>query len=453
LGRDPPLEYADLAAIGTVADVAPLQGFNRALVKEGLRRLRDSANLGLKVLAAEHCKEFSASEIAFRIAPRINAASRLGQAEVALQLLTTQDLLQARPLAEYLTQLNVRRQRIEEEMLERIWPTIDPTHPALVIHDTQGHPGVMGIVASRVLERYYKPVFIIADGKGSVRSTPGISAVGALQSARAYLKRFGGHAQAAGFAIQEEQIPAFAEAIHRYAAQFPVPEPELVLDGWLDGEDLDELHRALQLLEPLGEGNPEPLFYTQGRPEYVRTMGEGRHLSFRLNGVRVVKWRDNGEFLPDTLELAAGLVVNEWNGERSVELRAQAYRPSPATLPMGWVMPVPFSEAVRQAVAQAAKVYVHPEGAAWFTDRGAQVVKPEEACYWFSLPPVPIRPPRVKIALSEKALRDLEASSDPLVRALGRRVVAAYRLGLAVQLGESLERYWQALQAYPSEVR
>ncbi|GIW27218.1 MAG: single-stranded-DNA-specific exonuclease RecJ [Meiothermus sp.] len=453
LGRDPPLEYADLAAIGTVADVAPLQGFNRALVKEGLRRLRDSANLGLKVLAAEHCREFSASEIAFRIAPRINAASRLGQAEVALQLLTTQDLLQARPLAEYLTQLNVRRQRIEEEMLGRIWPTIDPTHPALIIHDTQGHPGVMGIVASRVLERYYKPVFIIADGKGSVRSTPGISAVGALQSARAYLKRFGGHAQAAGFAIQEEQIPAFTEAIHRYAAQFPVPEPELVLDGWLDGEDLDELHRALQLLEPLGEGNPEPLFYTQGRPEYVRTMGEGRHLSFRLNGVRVVKWRDNGEFLPDTLELAAGLVVNEWNGERSVELRAQAYRPSPATLPMGWVMPVPFSEAVRQAVAQAAKVYVHPEGAAWFTDRGAQVVKPEEACYWFSLPPVPIRPPRVKIALSEKALRDLEASSDPLVRALGRRVVAAYRLGLAVQLGESLERYWQALQAYPSEVR
>lgn len=452
LGRDPPLEYADLAAIGTVADVAPLQGFNRALVQEGLRRLRDSAHLGLKVLAAEHCKEFSSTEIAFRIAPRINAASRLGQAEVALQLLTTQDLLRARPLAEHLTQLNVRRQRIEEEMLERIWPTIDPTHPALVIHDTQGHPGVMGIVASRVLERYYKPVFIIAEGKGSVRSTPGISAVGALQSARAYLKRFGGHAQAAGFAIEEAQIPAFTEAIHRYAAQFPAPEPELVLDGWLDGEDLDELHRALQLLEPLGEGNPEPLFYTQGRPEYVRTMGEGRHLSFRLNGVRAIKWRDNGELLPDTLELAAGLVVNEWNGERNVELRAQAYRPLPATPPQGWAVPVPFSLAVRQAVAQAAKVYVHPEGAGWFTERGAQVVKPEDATYWFSLPTAPAYPPKVQIALSEKALAQLE-SPDPLVRALGQRVAAAYRLGLVAQLGESLERYWQALQAYTSEAR
>ncbi|ADD27625.1 single-stranded-DNA-specific exonuclease RecJ [Meiothermus ruber] len=445
LGRDPPLEYADLAAIGTVADVAPLQGFNRALVQEGLRRLRDSANLGLKVLAAEHCQEFSASEIAFRIAPRINAASRLGQAGIALELLTTQDVLQAGVLAERLTQLNVQRQRIEEAMLERIWPTLDPTHPALVIHDAEGHPGVMGIVASRVLERYYKPVFIIAEGKGSVRSTPGISAVGALQSARAYLERFGGHAQAAGFAIRESQIPAFTEAIHRYAAQFPVPEPEIVLDGWLDGEDLDELHRALQLLEPLGEGNPEPLFYTQGRPEYVRTMGEGKHLSFRLNGVRVVKWRDNGERLPEALELAAGLALNRWNGEQSIELRAQAYRPLTAAPPSGWAIPLPLAEAVRQAIAQAARVYVHPEGAGWFIERGALVVKPEEAEYWFSLPTQPAHPRRVYIALSEKALRALEAAPDPLVQALGRRVATAYRLGLAAQLAESLERYWQAL--------
>lgn len=448
LGKDPPLEYADLAAIGTVADVAPLQGFNRALVKEGLSRLRDSTNLGLKVLAAEHCREFSATEVAFRIAPRINAASRLGQAEVALELLTTQDLLQAHPLAEHLTRLNQQRQRIEEDMLQRIWPSIDPTQPALVIHDAEGHPGVMGIVASRVLERYYKPVFIIADGKGSVRSTPGISAVGALQAARPFLKRFGGHAQAAGFAIQEEQIPAFTEAIHRYAAQFPAPVPEIVLDGWLDGEDLAELHQALKLLEPLGEGNPEPLFYTQGRPEYVRTMGEGRHLSFRLNGIRVIKWRDNGESLPEYIELAAGLVLSEWNGEQNVELRAQAYRPLPAAPETGWAIPVPFAQAVRQAVAQAARVYVHPEGADWFISRGAAVVKPEQACYWFSLPPEPAYPQKVNIALSEKALAGLEASPDPLVRSLGKRVATAYRLGLTHQLGEGLERYWQALAGH-----
>ncbi|MCX7601272.1 MAG: DHH family phosphoesterase [Meiothermus sp.] len=443
LGHPPPLEYADLAAIGTVADVAPLKGFNRALVQEGLRRLRGSAHLGLKVLAAEHCREFSAGEIAFRLAPRINAASRLGQAEVALQLLTTQDLLQARPLAEHLSRLNQQRQRIEEEMLERIWPTIDPSQPALVIHDAQGHPGVMGIVASRVLERFYKPVFIIAEGKGSVRSTPGISAVGALRHAAPYLQRFGGHAQAAGFAIAEAKIPAFAEAVRAYAAQFPAPEPELLLDGWLDGEDLEALHGALKLLEPLGEGNPEPLFFLRGRPEQVRALSEGKHLSFWLGGVRVIKWRDNGGHLPDELELAAGLVQSEWNGERSLELRAAAYRPARPVA--AWATPVPFREAVHRAVAEGARVYVHAEGADWFRSRGALVVSPEEAAYWFSLPQTPVRPHRVQIALSEKALSRLEESPDPLVRALGRRVAAAYRLGLAAQLGESLERYWEAL--------
>jgi single-stranded-DNA-specific exonuclease len=456
LGQDPPLEYADLAAIGTVADVAPLQGFNRALVQEGLRRLRDSAHLGLNVLAAEHCKAFSASEIAFRIAPRINAASRLGQAEVALQLLTTQDLLQARPLAEHLTQLNAQRQRIEEEMLQRIWPTIDASSPALVIHDSEGHPGVMGIVASRVLEHYYKPVFIIADGKGSVRSTPGISAVGALRYAAPFLKRFGGHAQAAGFAIREEEIAAFTGAVQQYAGQFPAPLPEITLDGWLDGEDLEELYRALQLLEPLGEGNPEPLFFLQGRPEHVRVLSEGRHLSFRLNGIKVIRWRDSGENLPEALDLAAGLVLSEWNGERTIELRAAAYRPT-ALVPSPsadhqaevWAIPRPFRQAVQQAVAQGARVYVHPEGADWFVSRGAVVVKPEEADYWFSLPIAPAQPDKVQIALSEKALCSLESSPDALVRALGRRVAVAYRLGLAPQLGESLKRYWQAVALLP----
>ena len=173
-------------------------------------------------------------------------------------------------------------------------------------------------------------------------------------------------------------------------------------------------------------------------------MGEGKHLSFRLNGIRVIKWRDNGESLPEHIELAAGLVLSEWNGEQNVELRAQAYRPLP-TPKAGWAIPVPFAQAVRQAVAQAARVYVHPEGADWFTSRGAAVVKPEEASYWFSLPPVPAHPEQVYIALSEKALAALEASSDSLARALGKRVATAYRLGLAQQLAEDLERYWQAL--------
>jgi single-stranded-DNA-specific exonuclease len=446
LGKDPPLEYADLAAIGTVADVAPLQGFNRALVKEGLRRLRDSAHLGLKVLAAEHCREFSASEIAFRIAPRINAASRLGQAEVALQLLATGDLLQARPLADFLSQLNAKRQRVEEEMLSRIWPSLDPNAPALVIHDPEGHPGVMGIVASRVLERFYKPVFIIAQGKGSVRSTPGISAVGALRLAAGHLKRFGGHAAAAGFAIEEREIPAFTEVIQGYAAAHPVPVPEILLDGALEAEDPAELYAALRHLEPFGEGNPEPLFYLRGRAEAVRLMGEGKHLSFRINGLRAVKWKDNGENLPSgPIELAAGLVLNEWQGEQNIELRASVYQAAQQGSSESWLVPMPFRETLREAVAKRARVYVSPDGAEWFINQGVQVVRPEEADYWFSLPPEPVRAERVKLALSEKGLGLLEAHPDPLKAELGRSIVRAYRSANAAQLAEHLGRYWQAL--------
>lgn len=444
LGKEPPLEYADLAAIGTVADVAPLQGFNRALVKEGLRQLRNSAHIGLKALAFEHCKDYTSTEIAFRIAPRINAASRLGQAEIALQMLCTDDPLQARPLGEFLSRLNVQRQRIEEEMLERVLPTLNPADPALVIHDANGHPGVMGIVASRVLERFYKPVFIMADGKGSVRSTPGISAVGGLRFAAEHLKRFGGHAQAAGFAIKESEIPAFTQAIHRYVAQFPVPEPEILLDGWLDGENLDDLHAALQLLEPMGEGNPEPLFYAQGKPEFIRTLSEGKHLSFRLNGTKVIKWRDNGQNLPPQLDLAAALVLNEWNGQRTVELRGAVYRPVSDELSQSWLEVVPFAPALKEVQVSRLPVYVNPEATDWFTSRGIEAVRPEKAAFWFSLPPYAAETAGVKVALSEKALAALEANPDPVLGRLGSRIASAYRAGRSRLLQENLAHWWEA---------
>lgn len=444
LGKPAPVEYADLACIGTIADVAPLRGFNRALVRRGLEQLRDTQHLGLKALAADHCKSYTASEVAFRIAPRINAASRLGRAELALELLTTADPLQARPLADALSQLNARRQRIEEEMLERIWPTLDPSAPALVIEDGDGHPGVMGIVASRVLEAFYKPVFIIADGKGSVRSTPGISAVGALRAAADHLKRYGGHAQAAGFAIAKDKVPAFREAICAYAAQFPPPQPVIHLDGALEGEDLEALYAALQLLEPYGEGNPEPLFFLSGKPEGVRTMGEGgKHLSFRLGGLRVVKWKDNGENLPPgPIDVAACLTHNDWNGSRSLELRALAYRA--ANQARGWLEPLPFKAALQEVLQSKAPVYVGSEGAKWFAEQGVEVVSPEAAAYWFALPEQPVRAEGVRLALSEKALAALRAKAEAQrLEGLAQQLVFAYQSGQSQLLAETLAVWWE----------
>lgn len=433
LGLEAPLEFADLAAIGTIADVAPLLGFNRALVKEGLRQLRHSAHLGLRELATQHCKEYSSVEVAFRIAPRINASSRLGQAELALEMLTTDDPLSVKTLSEALNTLNARRQKIEEDMLRRVLPTLDHTAPAYVIHDPEGNAGVMGIVASRVLERFYKPVFIIAEGKGSVRSTPGISAVGALRATAELLKRFGGHAQAAGFAIAEENIPAFREAIYGYVAQHPEPVPEVYLDGSLTGEDFAELYEALQFLEPLGQENPEPLFYLRGKPEKVATMGEGRHLRFYLDGVKVVRWKDSGEHLPQAeVELAASLTLNEWHGERALELRALTYRapqqgeagPDDA----GWAKPVPFQNTLNEVLESKTPVYVAPEGVAWFEARGVPVVAPEVAEVWFSLPQAAVTPRSgsVRVALSDKALAGL---APPVGKTQFRKVVVAWERG------------------------
>ncbi|AEB11612.1 single-stranded-DNA-specific exonuclease RecJ [Marinithermus hydrothermalis] len=439
LDKPPPTVYADLAAIGTIADVAPLLGINRALVRAGLEQLRETRHAGLAALAREHCKEYSATEIAFRIAPRINAAGRLGEAETALEALTTPDPTRAQALAERLNELNRERQRVEEAMLERLLPNLDPAAPAYVIHDPEGHPGVMGIVASRILERFYKPVFIIAQGKGSVRSTPGISAVGALRAAAAHLERFGGHTQAAGFAIAEEKIPAFRNAILEYVAAHPPPVPEVLLDGALEGEDLEEVYRALLFLEPFGEGNPEPTFYFRGVPQEVRLMGEGRHVSFRLGGVRVVKWRDDGEALLDVeeVEVAASLTLNEWNGTRKLELIAAAYR-RPEGLEAGVRDDAPrlrvtrasLREALAQVVRERLPSYAVGKGRDFLEARGVPVVAPQEARVWFALPPTPVGGVEVRLALSDRALASL---TNPTITRQGLRAAfQALRAGRAV---------------------
>ena len=183
LGLDAPLEYADIASIGIIADVAPLMGENRALVVAGLSRMADSNWVGLRAAIAQSRLNGAptAKDVAFVIAPRLNAAGRLGEADVGLELLMTASERRARELAVYLDARNNERRKIQDEMLKIALEKVDPDAPALVLDDPNWHPGVMGIVASHLLEKFYKPVYIIAKGKGSVRSTPGISAVQGLR--------------------------------------------------------------------------------------------------------------------------------------------------------------------------------------------------------------------------------------------------------------------------------
>ncbi|MDM7325150.1 MAG: DHHA1 domain-containing protein, partial [Thermus sp.] len=355
LGLPPPLEYTPLAAVGTIADVAPLWGWNRALVQEGLERLKDSKSLpGLRLLAERVGYTGKAAEVAWRIAPRINAASRLGEAEKALRLLLTEDEDEARGLVEELNRLNARRQDIEEEMLKRLWPQVDPEAKAIVLLDDKGHPGVMGIVASRILEATLRPVFIVAQGKGTVRSLPPISAVEALRSAEDLLLRYGGHREAAGFALEGSRFPEFRRRIEAFAARFPDPVREVPLIGLLPPPSLlPELHGALRALEPFGEGNPEPLFLLQGSPEEARSMGEGKHLAFRLDGIRVVAWRmgKQADSLPPELEAAVLLLENRWNGAVTYEAQSVDLR-APGEL-FGGIEPFAFPVSLEEALARA----------------------------------------------------------------------------------------------------
>ncbi|WP_041433767.1 DHH family phosphoesterase [Thermus sp. CCB_US3_UF1] len=454
LGLPPPLEYADLAAVGTIADVAPLWGWNRALVREGLARIPTSPWVGLRLLAQAVGYTGKAVEVAFRIAPRINAASRLGEAEKALRLLLTDSEAEAQALVEELSRLNARRQAIEEAMLKRLLPQADPEAKAIVLLDEEGHPGVMGIVASRILEATLRPVFLVAQGKGTVRSLSPVSAVEALRNAEDLLLRYGGHREAAGFALDEALFPAFRRRIEAFAARFPDPVLEVPLLGLFPPpSQLPEVYGALQALEPFGAGNPEPLFLLAGPPEEVRTLGEGKHLAFRLEGVRVVAWRMGERPLPQEVEAAVLLTENRWNGTVSYEAQAQDFR-EPGEL-LGGVEPFAFPLPLGEALARARLgegVYVpedNPEGLAYAQRAGFRLLPPEEASLWLGLPPSPVRVARVGVALGPaarerlRALPPLYTPEERLKALLRRRLLFAYERGHAGIFSEALWAYWE----------
>ena len=336
LGLEPPAEYSDLASIGTIADVAPLMGENRALIQEGLVRLADSKWPGLRATLARTLasRAPTARDVAFVLAPRLNAAGRLGEAELGLELLTTASERRAKELAAYLDARNGDRRKLQDAMFQDALERADPDAPALVLEHPDWHPGVMGIVASKLLERFHKPVFIIAKGKGSVRSTPGISAVEGLHHAQDHLERFGGHSQAAGFGIREENVSSFRESIFGYVKGFPTPRPLVLADALLTSSDIDaDLYGAVGTLEPYGQGHPAPLFALTDTLEHARAVGkEGAHLQLRVAGVKGVSWGRGHEArnlnVGSSVNAAVSIRENEWQGKKNLEFLAEALRPA-----------------------------------------------------------------------------------------------------------------------------
>jgi len=452
LGLEPPFDYADLAAIGTIADVAPVLGENRALVKEGLRRIPESRWPGVRAMVRQSrlSGDVSPRDVAFVIGPRLNAAGRLGEADKGLELLTTASERRASELAAYLDARNADRRRIQDEMLAHAESKVDPGAPALVLEDPAWHPGVMGIVASKLLERHYKPVFIAAAGKGSVRSTPSVSAVDALRAAAAHLTRFGGHRQAAGFAIDMSRFEGFRADVLDYVAGFEPDVPTVVADAVIAAAEVDDgLFRAIRDLEPFGEGHGSPLFAVAGRLEQARAAGAtGSTLQLRVGGVRGVAWRLGGLAgrLPvgGEVHVAATIRESEWRNERRLELMAEAVRPSG---PLGLAPDARGEHSARAArlVARAPRPGVPT--AAGTPPRGRLVAGPL---------PDPVAALEELVAAGEPFTLDLsdtdlariedEALSYPTVHEL-RRGLVAFRRGLQHGIPEpKLSRLTAALR-------
>jgi single-stranded-DNA-specific exonuclease len=331
LGLEAPLAFADLATIGTVADVAPLVGANRALVREGLARLADSVWPGVRALVTLNKLRgaVSAHHVAFVLAPRLNAAGRLGRAGDALELLTTASEDRARVLATVLDAHNGERRATQDRMLSEALELVDVAAPAIVLRHGAWHPGVMGIVASQVLERHYRPVYVVAQGKGSVRSTPGISAVEGLRAARQWLTRWGGHAAAAGFALDEAHFEPFRDAIYEFVASHDPPARRVTADLLLRPDQVTkDLFADLSRLEPYGQGFDTPLFAIHGPLSHARAVGNGgSHLQLTVGGVRGVSWGRGHEATRwaagAAVTAVASLTESTYRDVTTIELRAQ----------------------------------------------------------------------------------------------------------------------------------
>ena len=336
-------QSCDLAAIGTVADVMPMTGENRLLVQAGLQDLNPARRLGLQQLirsAGREAKGVNAVSVGYTLAPRINASGRMGRARVALELLLSRDADRAAALAEELCSLNRERQGIESEIFAQCTQQLEdnPQSGVIVLADQSWHQGVVGIVASRLAEKYACPTFMICldqgVGKGSCRSWGGVNLFQLLQQSAHLLENFGGHALAAGFTVKEENIPALAEALRAQVNLLSRGQElpsVLEVDAVVTPEVLTLSDvESLDLLEPCGTGNPRPVLVLRGAQVQATTqVGRGRHLKMRLEAkgqtLEAIFFSTDGAALgvhPGCrVDVAFYPHVNEFRGTRCVQLQ------------------------------------------------------------------------------------------------------------------------------------
>ena len=342
----------DLVALGTVADLAPLLGENRALVRRGLAQLNQPSRPGVEALLADanlRRGEVDATAIGFRLGPRLNAAGRIDSAMLAYRLLTSRDPLETRVLAEELGKLNERRQQLTEQTVAEAEALVlaDPAQgrdaPLFLAASANFSPGIVGLAASRLTEAYYRPSVVVELGeeesRGSCRSIPEFNITAALDQCQELLIRHGGHAAAAGFTVATHELGALRARLAAIAAEQLAGvelRPALPIDTELLLEEVDWATLALLgELEPCGVGNPRPVLVSRDVEVRDRRAigGAQKHLKLVLRDGRGVAWDAiffrHGhllEHVPGRVDVAYTLDVNEWNGSKRLQLQIQDLR-------------------------------------------------------------------------------------------------------------------------------
>ncbi|MGQ9570566.1 MAG: single-stranded-DNA-specific exonuclease RecJ [Thermodesulfovibrionales bacterium] len=343
-------DYLDLVTVGTIADAVPLTGENRIIVKEGLKLIGNGTRPGLislKMIAGIHEKEVKSNLLLFTIIPRINAAGRVSDANNVIKLLLSDSIDEALEISSWLDMLNSERQKIEEEIYQEAIFKLNSKgiRSAIVLSSEGWHPGIIGIIASKIAETYYRPTFIIfsLEGKharGSARSIPPFDIYRGLALCKEFLTDFGGHRQAAGFRLNAKDIPYFEEKINKIVNETLTENdltPSIEIDADVNLSHINfKLINELSLLEPIGPGNPEPLLGSKGLEVFYPRVVGSNHLKMKLRqqscSIDAIGFDMAGllKGIEDSTMIDAVFTpfINEWEGTRRLQLNLKAIRTS-----------------------------------------------------------------------------------------------------------------------------
>lgn len=343
------LKYLDLVCVGTISDIVPLEGENRTIAKLGLMLIKVTRNLGLReLIKSSGYKEIDSNTISFGVAPRINACGRMGHEEEALKLFLAEDLESATKITKELNEYNTLRQSTEKAIYEEAVQEIDRNHldekNSIVLGGKGWHHGVIGIVSSKVTDKYYKPSILLSFeddiAKGSGRSVPGFDLYEGLTKCEDLLEKYGGHSMAVGLTLKKENLEKFKERFEQIAKEKNIKElvPIIYIDDELKLKDINmELVKSLSILEPFGEANKVPLFLIKNlKIDSIRALSEGRHLkltlrdeNFVINAIGFELGYLADEYrIGDRIDVVGTLEINSFNGFSSIQINMKDIRKS-----------------------------------------------------------------------------------------------------------------------------